>query len=200
MPCRWIGCVIIVSLTSTMRSALAVGEAGAARRCENFTPSNDQAKRSMWPVRCSSIVALGLAPVRVVERAPQIGVGQHPAPVVAQPDARIVELRRRRHRLHVHERVARVSLAGCDGARCRRPSCPHGVRWRSAPARMPACGSVRPSPRTHRIGPSCRHGPCRPWSAPTRGSSAGTGARKPFAHRQRAARHSRCDPSPARRS
>ena len=42
MPCRWIGCVIIVSLTSTMRSALAVREAQAVRRRRISRPSNDQ--------------------------------------------------------------------------------------------------------------------------------------------------------------
>ena len=42
--------------------ALAVGRGAAARRPRTCTPSNDHAKRSMWPVRCSSIVRVGSRP------------------------------------------------------------------------------------------------------------------------------------------
>ena len=51
-----------------------------------------------------------LAAVGIGERAPQIRVGQHAPAVVAQADAGIVQLGRRRHRLHVDERIA--ALAG----------------------------------------------------------------------------------------
>ncbi|MDT4809231.1 hypothetical protein FQZ97_421110 [compost metagenome] len=46
-----------------------------------------------------------LAAIRVEEGAVQVRVGQDPPPVVAQADARIAQLGRRRHGLHVDQRV-----------------------------------------------------------------------------------------------
>ncbi len=46
------------------------------------------------------------ASVRVAERAAQVGVGQHAAAVVAQPDAGVIQPGRGRHRLHVDQGIA----------------------------------------------------------------------------------------------
>ncbi len=61
IPCKWMGCVIMVSLTSTIRTRSPYFSfTGSAS--ENFTPLNDQENFSICPVRCSSIVRLGSRP------------------------------------------------------------------------------------------------------------------------------------------
>ena len=60
---------------------------------ENLMPSNDQANRSMCPVRCNSIVRVGSRPSGSAKTLVEIRVGQHASAVLPQADARIVELR-----------------------------------------------------------------------------------------------------------
>ena len=55
-------------------------------------------------------VATGLAAVGILEQAAQHRIAQHLAAVVAQADARIVQPRRRRHGLHVHQRIAALGV------------------------------------------------------------------------------------------
>ena len=106
-------------------------------------PSNDHANRSMWPVRCSSIVRPGSRPSGSSNMLFEIGVGQHAASVAAQADAGIVEPRRRRHRLHVDERIA-VLAGGCCDAPPPSPPCRARVRIRRLRGTAwPACGSGR---------------------------------------------------------
>ncbi len=59
MPCRWIGCSIIVSFTSVNRTrSPSVSLMGSGAREYSF-PSNDHMYRSMLPVRCSSTSRAG---------------------------------------------------------------------------------------------------------------------------------------------
>ena len=123
-----------------------------------------------------------LAAVGIVERARQIRVGQHAPAVVAQADAGIVELRRRRRRLHVDERIAAVRSPDATASPAGVAACVAGMSVRRRAC--PACVVGRQAP----VHASC---PMPPWPMSAivssgRGSSAGTGARRPCAHGQRA--------------
>ena len=91
-------------------------------------PSNDQANRSMCPVRCSSIVRSGSRPSGSANALRQVRVGQHPPAVVPQADAR-------------DRRASRPASSSA----CRRAGCP--ARWRDAPASLRHRGHVVPRVR-----------------------------------------------------
>ena len=185
MPCRWIGCVIIVSFTSTMRSALAVGEAQR----------------------------LGVGELDAVERP---GEALHVAGEVQLDRARRARGRRdRRRRCAGRRRSARGGR--CRAGRCRdrraaasasSPAC----RRADCPFRVAGCACIgaghRPTCRGPRADPARRLAPAMRVTAVAHVGHGQQRARverghrraQPVARGQRAARRSRCDPWPARRS
>ena len=148
-------------------------------------------------------LAARLAAIRIAERRLEIGIGQHPAPVVAQADAGIVEdsCAAYRRACRRPDRVRRVPRATAH------LRVPHAVRLRlvdQAPASYAGVqrhGRMSPvAPRmTHRAGPMpCRHH-VRIVSI-GRGSSAGTSAAEALRAAPACRARSRSDPSTARRS
>ena len=190
MPCRWMGCVIIVSLTSTMRTRSPyVSRTGSASENLIAVERPREAFHVAGEVQLDG--AARLAAIRIVEHAPEVAVGEDAPPVVAQAEARVVQLRRRRHRLHVHERVAGLAGRVRQGAdmSCRRvhqvrascgpradrarasqeASCDRRAGPRQRAARRPCCGRCDPSRRV----------PCRPSSAPGAGRARAPRACRP---------------------